>query len=145
MISKQTVAAKAVEWDFTTSGEKKTENVVVTLEIQDGPDKGQKITWRGYLTEGTWERTVQSLRYMGWTGDDLANISALPTAVDIVIDHETYNGKTRAKVQWVNKQGGTGIKSNLDTTSKTALAAKWKSRVKAIKAEGGGGNEGLPF
>jgi hypothetical protein len=97
---------------FGESKNKGTPQVVVNFEIvSEGEQAGRRIAWIGYFppdNQDVSRRTVESLRYCGFTGNDLATAvtQTLDKKVQIVIDHEQYDGKTRAKVQWVNRAGG---------------------------------------
>jgi hypothetical protein len=132
---------------FGESAQKATPQVVVNCEILDGEEVGRRIAWIGYFTEATTQRTVESLRYFGFKGDDLATLvtQKLEQRVQIVVEHEDYNNRTRARVSWVNRPGGGGLRLS-DPMSKDGLrkfAARMKAAVRAIpeatgaKAEGG--------
>lgn len=119
-------------------GETKNGNpqVAVNFEILEGEHSGRRITWFGYFTEKTTVRTVESLRYCGFTGNDLAAATYMPleNEVQIVIDHEEYNGKWSAKVQWVNKAGGGLFKLEkpMDKRGLERFAAQMRGAVGAI-------------
>lgn len=119
-------------------GETKNGNpqVVVNFEILEGEQKGRRISWFGYFTDKTTQRTVESLRYCGFTGNDLAAATYMPLdqEVQIVIDHEEYNGKWSAKVQWVNKAGGGLFKLDkpMDKRGLERFAAQMRGAVAAI-------------
>jgi hypothetical protein len=123
---------------FAQFGETKNGNpqVVVNFEILDGPEAGRRIAWFGYFTEKTAQRTVESLRYCGFKGNDLsaAVTQPLDQEVQIVIDHEEYNGKTSAKVQWVNRGGGDGfrLEKPMDRRGLERFAAQMKASVMQI-------------
>ena len=106
------------------------EQVGVSFDL---PDVGRSITWYGYFTEKTARRTIESLRYCGWKGDDLSDLSSIGTdpsvEVQLVIEHDTYEGVTRAKVTWVNAPGGVAIQKPLDDGKKVALAQRMKGLV----------------
>ncbi len=64
----------------------------------------ERIIWRGWLSEKTMERTLKSLKLMGWTGTDpFTDLRGIGSRdVQIVIRHEEYEGKVRAAVAFVN-------------------------------------------
>lgn len=94
---------------------------------------GQKIIWYGYLTPAAMPRTVEALRTMGWTGNDLRNLSTIgANNVQIVIEGEEYQGKTYAKVKWVNSLGGRRVV--IDPEKKLAMARALASQIKAMEA-----------
>jgi hypothetical protein len=128
--------AADVQWGHTSGGK---EQIVVPFRILDGEARGRVITWFGFFTDKTWERTMQSLRYAGWTGDDVANLGDLPNQVEIVIGHEEYDGKTRAKIQWVNQIGGGKIQLNnpMADGALRKFAAAMRSRAKGVNEVAG--------
>lgn len=111
MIEKGTYTAKAVEWKLGVTGTGK-EQIAVLFQLEDG----SQITWYGYFTEKTTERTLDSLEYMGWDGVDISDPVGLDrNEVRVVIDHEVseQDGKTYARVKWVNRMGGLAVKEEL--------------------------------
>jgi hypothetical protein len=127
-------AARAKEWGLGETDTGK-EQIAVQFEILTPDADIRRITWFGYFTEKTMERTIQSLRYCGWQGDDLSNLSDLDlNEVELVIDDETYEGKTRTKVKWVNRGGGLALKAPMDAVRKKAFAASMRANIKAIDA-----------
>jgi hypothetical protein len=135
---------------FGESKNKGTPQVVVNLEIvTEGEQAGRRIAWIGYFTDNTTQRTVESLRYMGFQGTDLAAAitQKLDRKVQIVVEHEEYDGKWRAKVVWVNRAGGGAFRLT-EPMSKSALgrfAAQMKGAVQSVPEEGapraGGGSQ----
>jgi len=98
----------AVWAQFGTSQQKGTRQVYVAFAIIDGDHAGRRLGWFGYFTDGAVDRTIESLRLCGLKGDDLANamFGPLDQEVQVVVEHEEYDGKVRAKVAWVNAPGG---------------------------------------
>jgi len=95
------------QWGKTQGGKVQ---IVVRVKTLEGESSGQTISWFGYFTPKTEERTMQSLRYMGWKGNDLMNLGALRQEFEIVVEHEEYEGRLRAKVAWINRLGGGQVK-----------------------------------
>ena len=63
--------------------------------------------YQGYFVDGAIEYTVKSLYIAGFRGktsQDLNNDKALNKnkEVEIVVEHEDYEGKTYSKVAWIN-------------------------------------------
>jgi hypothetical protein len=150
---------------FGHSKEKGTPQVAVVFEILRGPDAGQKVTWMGYFTDKSTERTLKALRICGFTGDDLDTFAdQRPTnEVQLILENETYDGKTRVKVAWVNDPtfGGMRMENALSGSELRKFGAKFKSSLKAIppvktveakreppsaapEGEGWSGNDTLP-
>lgn len=126
---------------------KGTSQAVVNFEILDGECAGRRIVWFGYFSEKTVTRTVESLRYCGFKGDDLAALltQTLDQEVQLVIQHEDYQGTTSAKVAWVNRAGGGGfkLKEPMQKAGLQRFAAMMKNSVKAIpEAPGPKGERG---
>lgn len=127
------------------------EQIGIDFEILEGPNVGHHITWYGYFTEETWERTIESLRTCGWGGSDLSELgspdgSGRPAAesgldaneVRIVIAHEPdLQGEYRARVKWVNSVGGVAMKDRMDVGAAKAFAQKMRGRILALGAQQG--------
>lgn len=125
--------AREAELGYASTG---TEQVAVLFEIVEGPYLGERITWYGYFTEGTFDRTVEGLRNAGWTGNDLSDLSSLGSRdCFIVVEWDTYNGERSLKVRWVNSGNGLALKQAMGDAEKRAFAARQRARVAAI---GGG-------
>jgi hypothetical protein len=134
--------ARAIEATLgLTNGNK--EQVGVLFEILEGDQAGARITWYGYFHGTTPEkgaknakRTLESLRACGWKGDDLTNLDGVTECeVELQVERDTYEGKERAKVAWVNKIGGIAMKSPLTGGAAQAFAAKMRGLAMSVKAE----------
>lgn len=75
----------------TTKG---TPYVRLEFEILEGTSKGRKLQKDFYLSDKTWERTIESLRCCGWQGDDVSNLTGVETR-DVVgkVVHEMITDK----------------------------------------------------
>ena len=141
MIGKQRVLARAKTWDFGIT-DKGNEQFAILFELLEGPNQGQTITWYGFFVQGTnkdgkpydmAKQTIEVMRICGWDGDDLTDTVGLDrNDVQLVIDHESYEGKTSAKVKFVNRPGGLGIKNKLPENSRAALAKKFKGLAMSV-------------
>jgi len=132
---KYTARATDVALGMTETGK---EQIAVSFEVVDGDQAGEEITWYGYFTEKTAERTIESLRHMGWQGNDLAAIAVdqLPNEVSIVVDADEYNGVTRMKVQWVNRAGaGLALRTRMAPDAASSFAARMKGLCMSVKAD----------
>lgn len=147
MMEPGTYKARAIEGALgLTSTE--SEQVAVRFAITQGPHQGDEITWYGFFTEKTIDRTLESLRYMGWAGDDLSELNGIDkNEVSLVIEHEErdFNGemKTVARVRWVNSGGG-GLKNKLEGAPLKAFAARMKGHVVAQRQKMGLPNATAP-
>lgn len=111
------------------------------MTIDDGEFAGGGIAWIGFFTDATSDRTIESLRHMGWVGDDLSeldNLDAdgcsrlLPKQVELVCEPELYDGTTRLKVRWVNaaSAGRLTFKSQLSAGDLKAFAAQMRGQIR---------------
>lgn len=120
-----------------------TEQVAVLLRFVDGPYAQHTIGWYGYFSDKTMERTIESLRYMGWRGDDMFDLSTVgddqAEDVDIVIEHETNDdGEVRARVRWINKPGGgIALKKPMTEAQAKAFATRMRGAVVAYDRKAG--------
>ncbi len=126
--------SKSIQWGPGTP--KSPFTAAVCFEVLNGPQAGQKITAFLYFGENSVERTLESLRACGFTGDDIDKFVDQSPDIEcqIVVEHETYEGKTRAKVRWINKAGGGAFtfEKPLDAPSLRKYSAQLKSRLKTI-------------
>lgn len=125
-----------------------TKQVLVHFEILDGTYAGSKLPWFGYFTKDTIARTLESLRIAGFKGDDLETFpwQQPDQKVSITVEHNTYEGKTHARVAWVNKPGGGGVKlaNPLGKDGLRQFAAQMKSYVKQAPEVAGEKGERQP-
>jgi hypothetical protein len=125
---------KSAELCLTSSGK---EQIQAMFELIDPDFDKETVPWWGFFTEKTAERTMQSLRYCGWRGDDITDLDGVTAnEVEIVVEHNDYNGKVNARVAWVNRigSGGIQVKSPMAETARKAFARKMKAlAVKTAK------------
>lgn len=126
-----TVKARAKEWALGHSSTGK-EQIAVLFELTSGEHAGQSITWFGYFTDGAVDRTLDSLRYCGWQGDNLAELDSLDAnEVELVLAEEEYEGKVRTKVQWVNRPARLALKEQMSAAQAAAFAQKMRGKAVA--------------
>ena len=113
--------------------------VAVLVEITEGEHAGTQLTWHGYFTQLTEEKTLEQLRVLGWSTDDLDDLKGIDAnEVSIVVEHETDDkGETRAKVRWINRPGGLAMKQVMDATAAKRFAASMKAKAIASRRAGG--------
>jgi hypothetical protein len=115
------------------SSKKGTPFIELYFEITKGEKLGGRVRWTSYFSEKTNERTIESLQYCGWKGDDLGEFSdgklhGLDTnEVEIAIELEEYqdkegNPRLSPRVQWVNRGGGGYLNLALGMTPAAAVS-----------------------
>lgn len=141
MIPEGKYQAKATGGEFGVKNDK--DFCAVNFEITEGELMGETITaWLYFSTDKNTERSIESLRYCGCTfpGNDITNLAGLGSReCQIVIAHETFEGKTRAKVQWVNSGGVGGMKSEdrMNPGQRKSFAERMKATLVASGKSGG--------
>lgn len=88
-----------------------TRQLLVMFKIESGEFAGMTFPWFGYFSDDSAQRTIESLRLMGWKGKSFATINdeELNQLVSLTIETEDYEGKTRTRVSWVNDLSGPKI------------------------------------
>jgi hypothetical protein len=128
---------------FALAGEKQTKQCLVYFRILAGEYAGQVLPWFGFFTEKTWKRTVESLKYAGFKGDDLfsAEDQELDQKVEIEVEHNENpkTGDVYARVGWVNRIGAGAIKlaNPMSRDVLRQFSAQMKSRLGAVSDSAG--------
>jgi hypothetical protein len=133
--NKRFYAAQAESWTLGRSSTGKEQVAISFLVLTEGATH-ERLTWYGYFTEHTFDRTVETLRTCGWQGDDLSDLSGVEqNKVSLVVVDEDFEGKVTARVAWVNRTGGgPSVKEVLEGNEAKAFAAAMKDRVRAWSA-----------
>jgi len=138
LLENGTYRAKALEAKLGLSSGG-NEQVGVRFALLDR--EGESITWYGTFSEAAFEIAVRGLRAAGWKGDDLSDLSSLSgdsvPEVDLVVERETYQGKTRAKVKFINSGGGLAMKQALVGDQAKAFAERMRAKVLAFNQQAG--------
>jgi hypothetical protein len=117
----------------------------VEFEITDGPMKGRKLSKDFYLSDKTWERTVESLRCCGWQGDDVSNLAGVETREvvgkvvhEMITDKEGApktdeqgNAQYRAQIAWV---GEDRAPKPMEATKLSSFRELMKARLQSMGA-----------
>jgi hypothetical protein len=125
------VIAPSNGW-FGEAGANNTPFIRIPLETSEG----ERITYQGWITDKSAEHTIQNLcKVFGWDGD----LEALAGETDdgpfvgmeceIVTEEETYNGKSRVVIKWLNAPGSSG--KTMEREKALALARKLTGKSKA--------------
>lgn len=109
--------------------------VAVLLEFVDGPFAGQSLTWYGFFTEKTKAGTIRALRTIGWTGNDLSDLSTARGEAPCVVQNETdLQGVARAKVRFIGG-GALALKNVMSDEQKKAFAVSMQAFAAGIVSE----------
>jgi hypothetical protein len=140
MLAKGKYKARGLSAEMGKSDQKGTPYVKVQFRVAGGSDDGATISWNGYYTELTEDRTLESLRACGCTfpNGDATNFDGIDrNEVELVVEHEEYTNqqgeeKTIAKVAWVNG-GSFGIKeeNKMTDAERKQFALRMKGKVLA--------------
>jgi hypothetical protein len=127
------VQGRAREWALGHSSNG-TEQIAVLFEYVDKNGEPDTITWFGFFTDAAADRTIEALRYCGWEGDDFGRLEGLDkNEVELVLENETYQGKERVKVQWVNRLSGLALKAPMNAAQIAAFSARMRGKAVASK------------
>lgn len=132
--------SKAHDWTLGEHGDGGM--VAVSFKAKDTDGLEKFMQWRGFFTEKTAERTIESLRAMGFEGDDISTLAERgggldKNEVELVVEDEEYEGKTYARVQFINKPRGAAVKTPLVGDKAKAFAASLKAKFHAHDAAAG--------
>ena len=143
-INKRYARSKALEWALGEWDGGKP-YVGVSFKIKDPLDDSEKfVGWRGWFTDAAADRTIESLRHLGFEGDDVSELKDLDkNEVELVIEDEEYTDqqsgelKTTTRGQFINKLRGPMVKTKLEGDKATSFAAQMKERFRAVDASNG--------
>lgn len=122
-----------------------TQFVLVTFDLLNPDDKlsGESVSWQGWLTDKTSERTIQSLLYCGWDGEDWDTFEGIDrNKVELVVEHEEYEKdgqmRTAAKVAWVNQIGAGRViqeEHRITGDNRKALAKALRAQTVSLRSK----------
>jgi hypothetical protein len=126
--------AKAVSASlgYTSNG---NEQVAMTVDLLD---IGKTMTWYGYFTGKTTDRTLESLMIAGWDGESLVSFEGLGTEEFVaVVEEDTYNGETKTRISWINRarSGGPKLNNPMSDVQLQDFAQRMKGRALALKSK----------
>ena len=139
------IAHKPESGWFGESGVIKTPFIEISLEVVDDPEEaGKFVTWYGYLSEknvpgkrNALEITIETLtNTFGFDGDlnalynGTTSFDLMPCCGTTAI--ETYEGKERVKICWLNPAGYQRGRESLDKGSITSLLSRINGPSKRI-------------
>lgn len=131
------VRGVSAELGYTSKG---NEQVGVLLQILSEGFENETITWFGSFSEAAQDRTLEALRHLGWSSDDLFDLSGIGSKeAYAVLEEEEFQGKVSMKVKWINAAGGLAMKAPMNEAQARAFSARMKGAVLASKSKVGGG------
>ena len=130
-------SATCFEFEFPEPAAGKSQGIALGFRFSEGDaDQGRIITAWKYFSDKALPYTIEALRACGWRGDNPAEITIADLAeeVEITIKHETYDGTTRAKVDYINPLGGGMVKAEkrLEGPSLKNFGAQMRAKIRAI-------------
>lgn len=135
MISKGEFGAEVLGGTLTTAQGTGTEQVAVQFRIWEGPDEGSTISEYLALTDAALPYSIEKLRTCGWTGDDISDLSMIAgTRVRLKIIHEEYNGRSKARVKFINAWREP---KKLEAEAQRGIADRLRSKIAALDAAAG--------
>jgi hypothetical protein len=113
------------------------EQIAITFRILAPPNyEGREITYWGYFSPKTEDKTLEALENTGWDGESLAHPVGIGTIESmLVIEHETDERGTRHRVRWVNRTGGAVVKEKLDAGATASLEQRLKGKMLARRQQ----------
>lgn len=111
-----------------------TAQIIIYFRIIRGERAGDTLPWFGSMTPDSYERTLQSVRYAGWKGDDISRPGDLDQEVEIEVEVSEWQGKERSKIAWVNAPGGGAFKLErpIEGQALAAFVAKVKQYSRKV-------------
>lgn len=125
----------------------------LATEFQDGANwhdwTEYQATIRGYFfpfkkntspNETTINNLMRTLEWNGCSLNSLQEGNYVGRLVQIVVKEETYEGKTRLQVAWIDPGDFEGTLKKLDEQDVKVMAQNWDSKLRAINGGKGKGN-----
>lgn len=128
--------ARAVSWAL--GGGQGKEQIAIMFEILEGMLQGKSITAYLSFSDAAVDYTMEKMRNCGWDSDSLAELDSLGNnEVQIVVEDEQWQGKTRSKVKFVNKANRLTLKDAMDERAVQTFAARMRGKAVASKQKHG--------
>jgi hypothetical protein len=117
------------EFGFASTG---TEQVGVRVVVVGGDYDGHEFTWYGYFTEASEDRTIDSLKIMGWDGTDVVSLPGLgSTEFELQLEEQLdEQGHPYWRPTFVNRMG-VAMKQVMDPAAKASFAARINAKMRA--------------
>ncbi len=129
-----TYRAKAIEAQLGFTSANK-EQVAISFQLLTPGFETERAAYYGTFGEKSLEITIKALRACGWKGVDLSDLSGIDAnEVNLVVEHEEYNGTVSAKVKWVNDGAGGLLKNVMGDAEKLSFAQRMRGEVARLGA-----------
>lgn len=130
-----TYTAQVVSTALGESKSSRSPQVVVEFEDQA---TGDRIVAYLSCKDNAWQYTEQALRTMGWDaaarGYQFEELNEEPSpiagsTVDIVVEMETYNGRTDPRVRWINEVGSAPGMRRMESSEAATFAERLRKQL----------------
>lgn len=137
--------ARAIDWGFGESKNKKTPYLWVKFEFVDLEDDGQSldIVHQFYLTDNTIENVLRDLERMGWAGKSIAELDKSNEnffdlgrkEVFLTTEMQEYEGKHYPKVLWINENEHSNQMPTLEKEKITEIEKKLRDKITIYRSK----------
>jgi len=142
MIEERTFLARAVKHKFgEADNEKRTPYVRVIFRIEQGqgPSSGLAISKDFWLSAEAYKYSAEELVTAGWIGTNLRQMPGIGSRVcNIVVEHETTDRGTFARIKYVNRAPSLDLVKKLDSSAIDEIEEKHAATMAAILAKRAG-------
>lgn len=122
--------AQAIEAKIYEGEGDKAPQIGVELRVVEGPETGKVIWWYGSLHENAQQYTVEALRAMGWSCNDITTLEGLGSLKVIAVEkQEEYKGKLKTKYMIFPVKTP---KPTLEADAKASFASRFKALAASI-------------
>jgi hypothetical protein len=101
------------------------EQIGILFEVTEGELQGRELTWFGSFTPESFPITVKTLRELGWSAQNVGTLRTelrLGTLVQLVCEPETFNGRERLRVKFVNRRGVVRMDQHMTKEQRSAFS-----------------------
>jgi len=114
---------------FSSAG---NEQIGILFELLDDPQKGRELIWYGSFSEAAFPITWRALRALGWQGKAIATFAEdvkVGHVVSIVVESESFDGKTRNRIVFINRAGGIPMRDQMNPAQRQTFAKKVQAMI----------------
>lgn len=121
---------------FGEAGRNRTPFIRLPLRVIEGASANEEVDFEAWISDRALTNTCKNLaNVFGWDGDIEALADHLTTGpfigmeCEIVVEEDTYEGKTRNVIKWLNAAGGKSMDAGAAKTLAQRIAARAKAAV----------------